>query len=52
MCLSISMIQSDEDSVPDEAAQVLAQLTKHEHVRGCVALTAACLLYTSDAADE
>ena len=41
MCLSISMIQSDEDSVPDEAAQVLAQLTKHEHVRGCVALTAA-----------
>ena len=41
MCLSISMIQPDEDSVPDEAAQVLAQLTKHEHVRGCVALTAA-----------
>ena len=35
------MIQPDEDSVPDEAAQVLAQLTKHEHVRGCVALTAA-----------
>lgn len=34
------MTRSDEDSVPEEATQVLAQLARHGHVRGCVALTA------------
>ena len=29
--------------VPEEAARVLAQLARHQHVRGCVALTASDL---------
>ncbi|EDP42439.1 hypothetical protein MGL_3197 [Malassezia globosa CBS 7966] len=29
--------------VPEEAARVLAQLARHQHVRGCIALTASDL---------